>query len=1079
MADEVVRAEIIAEDKTGPGIASARRNLSGLQRDLNGGAQGFSGFSAGASGATRAISTFAAGAAGVGAIVGAMALGKLAGGFMDAARGALQSYVEFERLGTSLNALAAKEALLTGQASTMQQALTQTAASSKELLDWIQKLAIESPFRQDDVAQAFRLSMALGFSTKEAQRLTTAMINFATATGAEGYSMERIARALGQINTKGRLSLEEVNQLTEAGVDVMRILADATGKTGKALTDDISKGAVDAKFAIEAILADTERLYSGAAKASATSMGGIISSLQEMGELSSRNFFAGMFKEAQPYLASILGIITAPEFQAGITAWGEKLGNFTADSLQGAADAVERIDAAVAAMQTQNAPPWLTAVAGLAAAGDYDLKINIQPEITTLKTPDGGLTLDITANATKLTTAEGGEYSIDVKAKVISLDANTTDDLPPVKLVANWQEGTIGSLIAAAQTSDDGQQRKILFAAGWNEGVTSALQTALDVAQFTGKVKAVLDGEAQLKLASDIAATLRDTTWPAIQAHFNGEEYKAKWQQMLDSWSPIFKPLAQVNWGEEFSKTRTVNAQLGSFDWGALWTVVRLVNAALGTFDWGGLWDRIYTVNATVKRTYEDVDPYPIYGPQMGVQNTAGSGLGGWDNPGWGDDVRAYYGDAIGEGFFRGGLAMVGEAGPELVVLPRGAQVFSNRDTKALYGGSIPGFAEGTTQIPPGLRSLLSALGLWVPQTPSGAQYGPPTRDEAYGTWRKIEQKGTEAMQGAADKAGNAFESAAKKTSDVFKSVLQGVPGLFGRSQVTADQMRLAEMGVPQNFADDWLRRLNDEVLNGVNWEDTDIQDAARRAGIDPNLPNQVILELVNQAWSNGSFFANPANLDLINMDAVKTSMQQQQKEMQGKQNLLGLFGISDENLQEQIDALGTDIAGIFGGAADSDAVKDAGAVVFGAVMGGFSDSNTATEGVAGMAQSIRTAAGTPENQQLLYDGGMSAYGTWLRGWKAAAGEAAVVPPSGAMPGPSPAPAAAPGKAVGVGYWYGGWMTVHANETIYAPRGTSVRTAGESAERGQTVINNYVTVNRPLDEESLLARLARRVQRGY
>jgi len=68
---------------------------------------------------------------------------------------------------------------------------------------------------------------------------------------------------------------------------------------------------------------------------------------------------------------------------------------------------------------------------------------------------------------------------------------------------------------------------------------------------------------------------------------------------------------------------------------------------------------------------------------------------------------------------------------------------------------------------------------------------------------------------------------------------------------------------------------------------------------------------------------------------------------------------------------------------------------------------------------------------------------------------------------------------VGVGYWSGGWMTVHANETIYAPRGTSVQTARESAEAGGTVVNNYVTINRAIDEEAFLARMARRLQRGY
>jgi len=42
-----------------------------------------------------------------------------------------------------------------------------------------------------------------------------------------------------------------------------------------------------------------------------------------------------------------------------------------------------------------------------------------------------------------------------------------------------------------------------------------------------------------------------------------------------------------------------------------------------------------------------------------------------------------------------------------------------------------------------------------------------------------------------------------------------------------------------------------------------------------------------------------------------------------------------------------------------------------------------------------------------------------------------------------------------------------------------VQTARESAEAGGTVVNNYVTINRAIDEEAFLARMARRLQRGY
>ena len=68
-------------------------------------------------------------------------------------------------------------------------------------------------------------------------------------------------------------------------------------------------------------------------------------------------------------------------------------------------------------------------------------------------------------------------------------------------------------------------------------------------------------------------------------------------------------------------------------------------------------------------------------------------------------------------------------------------------------------------------------------------------------------------------------------------------------------------------------------------------------------------------------------------------------------------------------------------------------------------------------------------------------------------------------------------KAVGVGFWQGGMMTVHANETLYAPRGTEVRTAREGGRNGVTVIN-HVTINSQIDKEAFLADMARRIRRA-
>jgi hypothetical protein len=161
---------------------------------------------------------------------------------------------------------------------------------------------------------------------------------------------------------------------------------------------------------------------------------------------------------------------------------------------------------------------------------------------------------------------------------------------------------------------------------------------------------------------------------------------------------------------------------------------------------------------------------------------------------------------AIGDGFFGGGLALVGEAGPELAVLPRGTAIYSNRDTRAM---GIPGFAGGTTQLPPGAGpfiALLRAAGLWKNVDSSGGM-GPKTQAESAG-WRDFTQQGTQAMQTAADRTGAAFEKTAASVNKTFESALQSVPGLFGTSQVTAEDMRKSQLGIYQPKANHMPRPL-------------------------------------------------------------------------------------------------------------------------------------------------------------------------------------------------------------------------------------------------------------------------------
>jgi hypothetical protein len=136
------------------------------------------------------------------------------------------------------------------------------------------------------------------------------------------------------------------------------------------------------------------------------------------------------------------------------------------------------------------------------------------------------------------------------------------------------------------------------------------------------------------------------------------------------------------------------------------------------------------------------------------------------------------------------------------------------------------------------------------------------------------------------------WKRATEQMAKDFESSLRAVPGLFGTTQVTEEDMAAAKAGAYQPKADEYVRRLADEVQQKKDlYPDVDIQDAARRAGISGSLPPEVILAQFKAKWENQSLFANSENLGLINQDAVRRGLAEQEASKAGQQNLLKLFG--------------------------------------------------------------------------------------------------------------------------------------------------------------------------------------------
>lgn len=233
-----------------------------------------------------------------------MAIGR---SIVNLGKQAMEATAEWERMGLSMQSLVARELRAADSTLTMSDALEKAGVRTQELLGWVQKLAIQSPFNAAGIQTAFQTALTYGFTSKAAQRLTQNMVDFAAATGKGVPDMGRVALALGQIKQVGHLAGTEMRQLTEAGVPVIDILA----SMGKNL-DDVSNKTVDANAFIEAFSQSIEHDFGGAAARQTNTWAGLINSFDDLKKIGLRTLFKGIFDQLQPLAAKFAEWLQGP-----------------------------------------------------------------------------------------------------------------------------------------------------------------------------------------------------------------------------------------------------------------------------------------------------------------------------------------------------------------------------------------------------------------------------------------------------------------------------------------------------------------------------------------------------------------------------------------------------------------------------------------------------------------------------------------------------------------------------------------------------------------------------------------------
>ena len=227
-----------------------------------------------------------------------------------------------------------------------------------KFMDSAKKFASVTPFDTSAVVSNAQRMLAYGFSDKDIIPDLTKIGNASAALGAGEESISRVSRALGQMKTNGRLNAEDMNQLTDVGINAWKYLADAEGKSIAQIREMSQKGEISGDKAVKTILNGLKEFDGMMDKTSNSTVSGLMSNIKDTFDINIVSKWGkGLQKGATKGLgefADYLDKSDAKLKEAGTSL--EKLGEYASTSVfKGLEKAGDKIDDLISMPKFQNA----------------------------------------------------------------------------------------------------------------------------------------------------------------------------------------------------------------------------------------------------------------------------------------------------------------------------------------------------------------------------------------------------------------------------------------------------------------------------------------------------------------------------------------------------------------------------------------------------------------------------------------------------------------------------------------------------------------------------------------------------
>ncbi|MEC1866740.1 tape measure protein [Bacillus paralicheniformis] len=107
--------------------------------------------------------------------------------------------------------------------------LLKSSQEAEKQMAWMKDFAKTTPFDYKSIDQSATAMMGMGLGIKEVNKWLPTLGDASAVLGGGSETVQGLAMALGQMNAKGKVSAEEMQQLAERGVNAWQMLADGMG----------------------------------------------------------------------------------------------------------------------------------------------------------------------------------------------------------------------------------------------------------------------------------------------------------------------------------------------------------------------------------------------------------------------------------------------------------------------------------------------------------------------------------------------------------------------------------------------------------------------------------------------------------------------------------------------------------------------------------------------------------------------------------------------------------------------------------------------------------------------------------